>query len=167
MQRSSNVLRSLLRASQAFGSQASSVEAGAQQVLQLHTGSTSSVFKAQASLLSRPRTGALSSALSLPSSQQQEQQHQQFRHAGDYKPDVPGNAVDNWAAMRATYDKEKPNSLGGSYYSNVAVFAFAYTLNDFYFFPARTQYLAAFVFFLLYVRRGSFVASFPGAQERH
>lgn len=169
MQRSSSVLLSLMRTTQAFGSQAGAAEAGAQQLMQLHSGIVlSSAHKAQSSLLTRPRIGALSSALSFPASQEREghQQHQQFRFAGDYKPEVPGNAVDNWAAMRATFNKERPNSLGGSYYSNVAVFAFAYTLNDFYFFPARTQYLAAFVAFLLYVRRNNFVPTFPGAQEQ-
>ncbi|GIL92673.1 hypothetical protein Vretimale_19449 [Volvox reticuliferus] len=78
------------------------------------------------------------------------------RFAGDYKPDVPGNTIDNWNTLRASFDKEQPNSLGGNYYLNVLVMGFAYWLNDAYYFPPRTLYIGALVFFCLYVRKGFF-----------
>jgi hypothetical protein len=84
------------------------------------------------------------------------------RHAGhNFEPPLPGNTVDNWASMRQTFVKDKPNNLGSSYAVNVSVFAFAYTLHDMYFFPPRTLYLSALVFLLLYVRRAGFTPSFP------
>ncbi|GLC40642.1 hypothetical protein PLESTB_000037300 [Pleodorina starrii] len=78
------------------------------------------------------------------------------RFAGDYKPDVPGNTIDNWSALRASFDTEQPNSLGGNYYLNVLVMGFAYWLNDAYYFPPRTAYIGALIFFCLYVRKGFF-----------
>lgn len=81
---------------------------------------------------------------------------QQLRFAGDYKPELPGNTVDNWNALRGAFNKDKPSSLGGNYYANILVMGFAYWLNDSYYFPARTLWVGALVFTLLYVRKSFF-----------
>ncbi|KAG2501652.1 hypothetical protein HYH03_000156 [Edaphochlamys debaryana] len=81
------------------------------------------------------------------------------RFASDLKPEVEGNTVDNWAEMRATFNKERASSLGGSYYTNVLVMGFAYWLNDSYYFPSRTLYIGALVFFALYVRKATFASA--------
>lgn len=155
MQRAQPLMRALLRATLAQ-TEAST----AQQLLcasSFHTaGICSSLSSPKRSAMpSLPqRNGSLASSLLL--------QGAQVRHAGhDVKPEVPGNAIDNWAEMRLSHNKEKPNNLGGSYYMNVGIFGFAYLLNEAYFFPPRTVYVALFVFALLYVRKGNFVPSFP------
>jgi hypothetical protein len=81
---------------------------------------------------------------------------QQLRFAGDYKPEVPGNTIDNWNALRGAFSKDKPSSLGANYYANILVMGFAYWLNDSYYFPARTLWIGALVFTLLYVRKSFF-----------
>ncbi|PNH01908.1 hypothetical protein TSOC_012160 [Tetrabaena socialis] len=81
---------------------------------------------------------------------------QGVRFHGDLKPEVRGDAVGNWSEMRASFNKERPSSLGGSYYSNVLVMGFAYWLNEAYYFPPRTLYIGALVFLLLYVRKAFF-----------
>lgn len=101
------------------------------------------------------RTPALASLLLLRHAQRSSPQ-QQLRFAGNYRPEVPGNTVDNWTELRGAFGKERPNSLGGNYYANVLVMGFAYWLNDSYYFPARTLWVGALVFTLLYVRRSFF-----------
>ena len=81
---------------------------------------------------------------------------QQLRFAHDFKPEVPGNTVDNWSSLRGAFSKDKPNSLGGNYYATILMMGFAYWLNDSYYFPARTLWVGALVFLLLYVRKGFF-----------
>ncbi|KXZ55693.1 hypothetical protein GPECTOR_2g1243 [Gonium pectorale] len=78
------------------------------------------------------------------------------RFAGDYKPAVPGNTIENWSKLRDSFNKERPSSLGGNYYANVLVMGFAYWLNEAYYFPPRTIYIGALVFFCLYVRKAFF-----------
>ncbi|KAG2451325.1 hypothetical protein HYH02_003930 [Chlamydomonas schloesseri] len=88
-----------------------------------------------------------------------------IRFAGDYKPEVPGDTVENWNQLRASFNKERASSLGGSYYLNIAVMGFAYWLNEAYYFPPRTLYVGALVFFALYVRRAYFSTPYAFKHE--
>ncbi|PNW72082.1 hypothetical protein CHLRE_16g683150v5 [Chlamydomonas reinhardtii] len=88
-----------------------------------------------------------------------------IRFAGDYKPEVPGNTVDNWTELRASWNKERASSLGTNYYLNVAVMGFAYWLNEAYYFPPRTLYVGALVFFALYVRKAYFSTPYAFKHE--
>lgn len=88
-----------------------------------------------------------------------------LRFASDIKPEVPGNTVDNWAAMREDFNKERASSLGANYYLNVLTMGFAYWLNESYYFPPRTLYIGGLVFAVLYVRKGFFTTHLQTAQN--
>lgn len=160
---------SLLRSAVA-AAPAAQLEAGLGKALgsSTHLLSTSAAPLGQQQPRSSPvlagRTPALATLLQ-HHAQQHASQQQQLRFAGDYRPEVPGNTVDNWTELRGAFDKDKPNSLGGNYYANVLVMGFAYWLNDSYYYPARTLWVGALVFTLLYVRRSFFTTPLSSKTE--